>query len=423
MIRFFYTLLLSLASPFLLYSLYKKREGKPEFGSRWKEHFGYTPPISSNNQPLWIHAVSVGEVIAATPIIKALKIKYPETTILVTTTTSTGAAQVDKLGSLVVHRYMPIDFSFAVRRFMKTVKPSKMLIMETELWPNTLHTVASFGVPIIVLNARLSEKSFRNYQKVQPVFNLLSKNLSHVCCQYTDDAERFQKLGISESKLSVTGSLKFDIQISDDTIQSAKSLREKLGIQRPVWIAASTHKGEDEEILLAHRRILEQIPDTLLILVPRHPERFSTVYDLCFREGFNIKRRTAVSDRFNDCQIYLGDTMGEMLTLLGASDVCFMGGSLLGRKVGGHNVLEPIALGIPTITGPSYFNFTEVVSKFRTENAILVVEKADDITREISNLFMSPEELNKRKATTINTYMKVSSSALDTSLIRIEEAS
>ncbi len=420
-IRFFYNLLLVLVSPILLFSLYKKKQGKPVFGSRWKEHFGFTQPLQAVEQPLWIHAVSVGEVIAATPLIKALKVKYPTTPILVTTTTSTGAAQVEKLGSVVEHRYMPIDFSWAVRRFMKTVRPQKMLIMETELWPNTLNTVDSLNIPIIVINARLSEKSFRNYQRIQPLFNLLAPNLAHVCCQYQDDANRFEQLGISKDKLSITGSLKFDIQVPNDSTTAAKELRENLGHQRPVWIAASTHKGEDELVLEAHKIILEKLPNALLILVPRHPERFNAVFDLCLQSGFNVIRRTDNCNSFSDYQIYLADTMGEMLTLLGASDVCFMGGSLAGKKVGGHNVLEPIALGVPTITGPSYFNFSDIVESFHRNDAIFIIKNNDDLVSELSHLLLHPDKLKKQSSHTLNTYMKVASSALDKSLMIIDE--
>lgn len=376
MIRFFYTLLLLLISPLLLYSLYKKKEGKPAFGVRWKEHFGCTPPLKSKLKPIWIHAVSVGEAIAAIPIIKALKKQNPEQPILVTTTTSTGAEQIEKLGDLVEHRYMPIDFSFAVRGFLKATNPEKMLIMETELWPNTLHTVAKFGIPISVLNARLSEKSYLGYKKVQPIFNLLGKHLTHVCCQYQDDANRFIALGIDEARVHVTGSVKFDIEITDEVIESGKQLRQQLGTNRPVWIAASTHKGEDEQVLAAHQELLKTIPDALLILVPRHPERFNDVFELSSYSGFNSVRRTSNEMVTAETQVYLGDTMGEMLVLIGAADVCFMGGSLLGDKVGGHNVLEPAALGVPVIIGPSYYNFKEIVDKLRDEQGIVVCESA-----------------------------------------------
>ncbi|CAK4070458.1 lipid IV(A) 3-deoxy-D-manno-octulosonic acid transferase [Vibrio sp. 16] len=371
MIRFLYTILLFLVSPILLFGLYKRKPGKPSFGPRWKEHFGITPKLKSQTSPIWIHAVSVGEVIAVTPIIKALKLQNPEKPIVVTTTTSTGAEQVEKLADLVEHRYMPIDFSFAVRGFLRSINPSKMLIMETELWPNTLHTVARNGITITVLNARLSEKSYRNYQKVHSLFDMLAKNLSHICCQYQDDADRFEKLGVEKSKVSVTGSVKFDISVPEETKQAGIQLRSQIGKSRPVWIAASTHKGEDERILAVHKELVEQHPDSLLILVPRHPERFDSVHDLCQQANFTVSRRTQ-GDVSIQSQIYLGDTMGEMLTLLGAADICFMGGSLLGDKVGGHNMLEPIALGVPVITGPSYFNFQEISEQLLAEGLMTV---------------------------------------------------
>lgn len=392
MIRLLYSFLLACISPFLLYSLYKKKEGKPAFGVRWKEHFGFTPKLKNKQLPIWIHVVSVGEAIAATPIIKALKVQKPDQPILVTTTTSTGAEQIEKLGDLVDHRYMPIDFCFAIRGFLKATKPEKLLIMETELWPNTLHTVAKFGIPISVLNARLSEKSYLGYKKIQPIFNLLGKHLTHVCCQYQNDAERFVALGIQPEKVHVTGSVKFDIEITDEITESGKQLRHQLSTERPVWIAASTHKGEDEKVLAAHQKLLKTIPNALLILVPRHPERFNSVFDLCESTGFNTEKRTSDQDIASNIQVYLGDTMGEMLTLIGASDVCFMGGSLLGDKVGGHNLLEPAALAKPSITGPSYYNFLEITETLIKEDATKVITSSDALGDLLSTLLTQPEQ-------------------------------
>ncbi|GAB7225746.1 lipid IV(A) 3-deoxy-D-manno-octulosonic acid transferase [Vibrio owensii] len=363
LIRFFYTLLLALASPFLLFGLYKSKPNKPKFGQRWKEHFGITPKLETTERPIWIHAVSVGESIAAIPLIKELKKQNPTQPILVTTTTSTGAEQIAKLGDLVEHRYMPIDFSFAVKGFLKAIRPKQMLIIETELWPNTLNTVHNAGIPVIVVNARLSEKSCRNYAKVQPLFDLLHPCIDKVLCQTESDAERFERLGVEKNKLFVTGSIKFDIQISDDVKEKSKVLRDVLGLERPIWIAASTHRGEDEQVLEAHKKVLESHPNALLILVPRHPERFEDVFELCQGQGFETARRTSQEEVTTSTQVYLGDTMGEMLTLIGAADICFMGGSLIGDKVGGHNVLEPAALDVPVITGPSYYNFKEIVDE------------------------------------------------------------
>ncbi|HDU8586217.1 TPA: lipid IV(A) 3-deoxy-D-manno-octulosonic acid transferase [Vibrio alginolyticus] len=375
LVRIVYTLLLALASPLLLFGLYKSKPNKPQFGSRWKEHFGITPKLKSNDKPIWIHAVSVGESIAATPLIKALKEQNPEQSILVTTTTSTGAEQIAKLGDLIEHRYMPIDFGFAIKGFLKSVQPKQMLIIETELWPNTLHHVYKAGIPITVVNARLSEKSCQNYAKIQRLFNQLHPCLTQVLCQTDSDAERFERLGVEKKKLSVTGSIKFDIQISEQVKQQGQQLRAQLGKDRPIWIAASTHKGEDEQVLDAHRQVLKSHPNALLILVPRHPERFDDVFALCQNSGFNSTRRTNAAIVNADTQVYLADTMGEMLILLGASDVCFMAGSLLGDKVGGHNVLEPVALNVPVISGPSYFNFKAIVEDMIALNIIDITDK------------------------------------------------
>ena len=372
LIRFFYTLLLALAAPLLLFGLYKSKPNKPKFGKRWKEHFGITPQLISNQRPIWIHAVSVGESIAATPLIKEIKKQNPEQSIIVTTTTSTGAAQIEKLGDLVEHRYMPIDFGFAVKGFLKAIQPKKMLIIETELWPNTLHQVSKFGVPITVVNARLSEKSRNNYAKFQPIFNIMEPCLTSILCQSQSDADHFESLGVAKSKLAITGSIKFDIQIADAVKEKAKALRSELGEHRPIWIAASTHKGEDEIILDAHKQVLKNIPDALLILVPRHPERFENVYELVKKNGLNINQRTSGQKNNQNTQVYLGDTMGEMLVLIGSADVCFVAGSLLGQKVGGHNVLEPAAIGVPVITGPSYFNFKEITEELLSEHGIKI---------------------------------------------------
>ncbi|MEZ8204503.1 lipid IV(A) 3-deoxy-D-manno-octulosonic acid transferase [Vibrio splendidus] len=394
LIRLFYTLLLALVAPLLLFGLYKSKPNKPKFGRRWKEHFGITPRLKSNQRPIWIHAVSVGESIAAVPLIKELKKQNPDQTIVVTTTTSTGAEQIEKLGELIEHRYMPIDFSFAVKGFLKAVNPTHMLIIETELWPNTLHQVSKFGVPITVVNARLSEKSRNSYSKFQPVFNIIEPCLTNILCQSPSDADHFESLGVPKSKLVITGSIKFDIQISDEVREKGKALRKELGESRSVWIAASTHEGEDQIILDAHKQVLKDQPDSLLILVPRHPERFDSVVELCQSSGFTTTRRTnADIEPDKQPQVYVGDTMGEMLVLIGAADVCFMGGSLLGDKVGGHNVLEPAALGVPVITGPSYFNFKEITDELLIQGGI-IVSTANDLSGHISQMIEYKEIRN-----------------------------
>ena len=394
-IRFLYTLLLLLVAPFFLYGLYKSKPNKPKFGKRWIEHFGCTKKLEGEHKPLWIHAVSVGEVIATIPLIKALKKQNPLQTIVVTTTTSTGATEAEKLGDLVEHRYMPLDFSFAVKGFIKTVNPSALLIMETELWPNTLHVCLQNSIPVTVINARLSERSFKRYQKFQFIFDLLAKNIDKILCQTDDDAKRFELLGINKEKLSVTGSIKFDITISQEIKSAGQALRKELGLERPIWIAASTHQGEDELILQAHKNLLKTIPETLLILVPRHPERFLAVSELSTESGFNTITRTSKQVVSLTTSVYIADTMGEMLLLISASDICFMGGSLLGSKVGGHNLLEPAALAKPCLTGPSFYNFKLITEQLVKTEACIICESANEITKNVATLFANKRLQNE----------------------------
>lgn len=386
-IRLFYTLLLLLVAPFFLYGLYKSKANKPKFGKRWLEHFGFSKKLEGGHQPLWIHTVSVGEVIATIPLIKVLKQQNPELSIVMTTTTSTGAAEVKKLGDLVKHRYMPLDFSFAVKGFIKAINPSALLIMETELWPNTLHVCQQNSIPVTIINARLSERSFKRYQKFQSVFNLLAKNIDKILCQTDDDAKRFEQLGIHKENLFVTGSIKFDITISQEIKSAGQALRKELGLERPIWIAASTHSGEDEIILQAHKQLLKKIPDALLIIVARHPERFLAVTKLSKESGFNTVTRTSTQIVSLTTSVYIADTMGEMLLLIGASDICFMGGSLLGEKVGGHNLLEPAALAKPCLTGPSFYNFKLITEQLIKSEACNVCLHVSDISDNLINLF------------------------------------
>ncbi|QFT08565.1 lipid IV(A) 3-deoxy-D-manno-octulosonic acid transferase [Vibrio sp. THAF190c] len=419
LIRFFYTLLLALAAPLLLFGLYKSKPNKPKFGKRWKEHFGITPKLASNQRPIWIHAASVGETLAATPLIKIMKQNNPEQVIVVTTTTSTGAEQVEKLGDLVKHRYMPIDFAFAVRGFINAVKPAKMLIIETELWPNTLATVSRAGIPITIVNARLSEKSRDNYAKIQPLFNQIHPALASVLCQTQSDADRFISLGTNPNKVTVTGSIKFDISIPESTHKKAQELRRLLGESRPIWIAASTHKGEDEQILKAHHELLKSNPRALLILVPRHPERFDDVFNLCQSQGFKTTRRTSQENVATDHQVYLGNTMGEMLVLIGAADVCFMAGSLIGKKVGGHNMLEPAALKVAVVNGPSYYNFKEITEELIEHHGIIVCEP-DAISKHVQEL-LSNSDMRQHQAEKALTVVQRNQGSLQRTLDEISQ--
>ncbi|EDM68382.1 3-deoxy-D-manno-octulosonic-acid transferase [Moritella sp. PE36] len=391
--RSLYTTLLYATSPLIFSLLLKTKKGKPPIGDRWKEFVGIAPELAQSQQPIWIHAVSVGEVIAATPIINALQQQYPALPLLITTTTSTGAERVAALTGNIEHRYFPADYPCAVKQFISRMKPALCLIMETELWPNMLTICKDQGIPTIVVNARLSEKSQQKYQRFQSLFSAPLQKLTHILCQDENDQRRFKTLGLSQSQLSVTGTVKFDIQFSESIINNGLSLRQQLGKQRPVVIASSTHKGEDEIVLAAFEKVKQQHTNAVLILVPRHPERFDDVATLCLSKFPKTQRRSQsqATDDLSNTDVYLGDSMGEMPILLAASDICFMGGSLIGDKVGGHNLLEPAALSKACITGPSYFNFADVTAQLLDCNGVAVVDDELELANKINELMSQPE--------------------------------
>ncbi|MEH0690618.1 lipid IV(A) 3-deoxy-D-manno-octulosonic acid transferase [Vibrio cholerae] len=395
LMRILYTLLLALASPLLLWGLYRKRPNKPEFGSRWKEHFGFTPPLAEDETSLssgviWVHAVSVGEVLASQKLVLTLKQHYPSKRILVTTTTSTGAEQVAKMG--VEHRYMPIDFGWCVNRFLTTIQPDIMLIIETELWPNTISAVSQRQIPIVLVNGRLSEKSFNNYKSLSWLMRPIFRRLNQVLAIHDDDNERFLKLGVGNAR--ATGSLKYDVTVPDDVKMKSEQLREQLGLHRRVFIAASTHQGEDEIVIQAFKKTKETVPELLLILVPRHPERFDDIASLVETSELNLVRRSRskqLGHLASNIDVYLGDSMGEMLLLMGASDLVFMGGSLIGKKVGGHNFIEPALLKKPIITGPSYYNFKDIAEQLTQAKALTVVECEEALCSAIQDYCSMPQ--------------------------------
>lgn len=379
--RLLYNLLIHLGLPLALLALYRPKKGKPGFGARWAEHLGRSP-VSGQEAPLWIHAVSVGETLAITPFIRALKAERPDLPILLTTTTRTGAEQAARLGELVVHRYAPLDYPWAIAAFLKRFQPRALWVMETELWPNWLAACEAHHLPVTILNARLSERSCQRYARFQGAFDALSRPLTHLLCQHQDDADRFHRLGLGRERLAVTGSIKFDIQLGDELLAKGHSLRQTLGEARPVWIAASTHQGEDEQVLTAFEWVLRTHPAALLILVPRHPERFDRVAELCAPYGC-VRRTSAAPIRATD-QVYLGDTMGELPLMLAAADLAFVGGSLV--PVGGHNLLEPAALGKPCLTGPAYFNFSDITRQLVAQGGAALVADAAALGDKVSEL-------------------------------------
>ncbi|MGL5223815.1 MAG: lipid IV(A) 3-deoxy-D-manno-octulosonic acid transferase [Aeromonas sp.] len=384
--RLLYNLLIHLGLPLALLALYRPKRGKLGFGKRWAEHVGRLP-ATGQEAPLWIHAVSVGEVLAISPLIRALNAAQPSLPILLTTTTQTGAAQAAKLGDLVVHRYAPLDYPWAIGAFLNTCQPRALWVVETELWPNWLAACDARHVPVTIINARLSERSCQRYARFHGAFDTLSRPLTHLLCQHQEDAERFARLGIGRARLAVTGSIKFDIQFGDEVQTQGRALRQLLGVDRPVWIAASTHQGEDEQVLAAFDLLLARHPNALLILVPRHPERFDRVAQLCAPYG--CIRRThcqAQGARVGvDHKVYLGDTMGELPLMLAAADVAFVGGSLV--NVGGHNLLEPAALGKPCLSGPTYFNFSDITRQLVAQGGAAIVADAAELGEQLNQLF------------------------------------
>ncbi|MEW5755411.1 MAG: lipid IV(A) 3-deoxy-D-manno-octulosonic acid transferase [Pseudomonadota bacterium] len=354
--RIFYSLFFYTLVPLILLRLLLRSRRAPAYRRRIRERFGFITPISA--PCLWVHAVSVGEVQAARPLLAQLQQRYPDHTLLVTTMTPTGAERVVALGGGIEHRYLPYDLPDAVQRFLRRTRPKACLIMETELWPNLLHYCDRAGIPVVLVNARMSERSARGYARLGGFTrNALSK-LAMIAAQTTADRERLINLGAAPTQVQVTGSLKFDFAPPEDIAQHAAVLRAQWGNVRKIWIAASTHRGEDELILQAHARVKQAVPEALLVLVPRHPERFNEVAALCQGRGYQLVRRSAQRACEAATDIFLGDSMGELMLFFAAADVAFVGGSLV--PTGGHNLLEPASLGKPVLTGPHMFNFTEI---------------------------------------------------------------
>jgi 3-deoxy-D-manno-octulosonic-acid transferase len=385
-----YNLLIHLLLPiFLLRLLWRSRHNRA-YWQRWGERLGFPEPPRDKRPHLWVHAVSVGEVVAAAPLIQAWRERYPEQPVLVTTTTPTGADEVARrLGDEVTHRYLPFDLPGAVGRFIERMPVDRLLVMETELWPNLYRACHARGIPILLVNARLSPRSFRGYQRLRPLVQCTLGWLEGVAARGPEDADRFVALGASPDRVRVTGNIKYDLTLSTSLLSQARALRDSLGA-RPVWIAASTHPGEDEQVLKAHAIVCQTLPDALLILVPRHPERFENVARLCREAGWEPARRSAGQVPDNTQAVWLGDSMGELLMLYGVADVAFVGGSLV--PTGGHNPLEPAAHGVPVVTGPEVFNFKEVFGALSGAGGVCQVEDADELGQIILRLLSAVEE-------------------------------
>ncbi|MEZ5490066.1 MAG: lipid IV(A) 3-deoxy-D-manno-octulosonic acid transferase [Gammaproteobacteria bacterium] len=389
MARLLYSLVFYLLISFALLRLVLRSLRAPAYRRRWGERFGFfrlPADWKAERQPIWIHAVSVGEVVAAAPLIDALLARYPDRRIVVTTMTPTGSERVfTRYGDTVFHVYLPYDLPGSMARFIRKLNPALLLIMETELWPNLLHQCRKAGCRTLLVNARLSSRSARGYRRLGPLTRSMLTNLDLIAAQADPDADRFIALGAPAERVEVIGSLKFDI--TPPSIKEAQLPPVFHGLaqlQRPVLVAASTREGEEEKVLTAFRQCLDQEPALLLVLIPRHPERFNSVARLCRDRGFTMVRRSDNEHCEQSTQVLLGDSMGEMWHYYALADLAFVGGSLV--DTGCHNVLEPAALGIPILIGPSRFNFETICNLLQQSGALIAVADEHDLAQQVLHL-------------------------------------
>jgi len=391
--RLFYSLLIVMLLPLIFLKLWVKGFKLPIYRQRWLERIGVVPFPPLDNL-VWVHAVSVGEAISAVPLVKKMLERYPDISILLTTTTPTGSERVqaafkDMLGHRVYHCFMPYDFPFAYPLFFSRVKPKALIIMETEIWPNLLSACDKRNIPITIANGRLSPLSAKRYAWLGSVMHKMVQPIKQVAAQSELDAQRFRNLGFVEKGVMNTGNIKFDFELPSYLQKDGQELKSQLGENRLVWIAASTHEGEEAFILEAYKNLKKQCDDLLLLLVPRHPDRFNKVANLCHDSGLSIIRRSSKQAATNEVDVFLGDTMGEMMLFYAASDIVFVGGSL--EPIGGHNLLEPAALGLPITTGHYLFNFIEISEKLMDAQGLRIVNNQQDLENNLLALIMNKE--------------------------------
>ena len=392
--RVIYTVIYYLIMPFILLRLLWRSRHTADYRKRWNERFGFVPYLVGKDS-IWIHAVSVGETLAAIPLIKALVEQYAaQFQIIVTTTTPTGSALVTKnLDKKVLHVYAPFDVPFAVSRFLRRSRVKLCVIMETELWPNLLAMCSGKKIPVLLANARLSERSALRYQFIPELTRQMLSTYHTVAAQGVLDGERYLHLGLDPKKLVITGNIKFDLQIPDELILQGKAIKKCIGESRRVLIAASTHDGEEAIILNAFQKIRQEIPNLFLMLAPRHPDRFQKIADLCRQTHFKISTRSQQEPINQDTDILLVDTIGELQMIYAAADIAFVGGSLV--PIGGHNLIEPAALGLPILTGPNLHNFTEISKLLQNAGAAQIVTDALSIADAVIAL-CSAKELREK---------------------------
>ncbi len=382
--RKLYAFLGYLLLPLALIHLTLKAWRLPDYRKRWRERLGfYNKTISSG--VIWLHACSVGEVETCIPLINQLRQTHPEIPLLVTTTTPTGSSRLsDEFGKIVQHVYLPYDISFAVKAFLRQFKPCIAIIVEKEIWPNLFFHCADRGIPITLVSAMLSERSFLRYLRWQRLFKPVFQTISKVGAQTGSDAKNFSQLGIEPNRIHVTGSLKFGRTISEQFKQQATQLRQQLFAKRVIWIAASTHDNEESLLLDRLQLLVSNIPELLLILAPRHPHRAATIETYCRQQSISCISRTSGLPCQPDTRVFLLDTLGELMLFYGVADLAFVGGSLV--NIGCHNLLEPAAWGIPMIFGDSIHNCEEIATELVTSNAAVSVADADQCIDTVETL-------------------------------------
>ena len=389
-----YRILIYLLAPAILLMQVFKGWRNSGYWQHWGERFGF---CKAENAPydLWMHAVSVGEVRAIVPLLQRLTSSHEK--IALTVTTPTGRKTAETLLSPLLNKkidiyYLPYDFGISVRQFLNTIRPKKAVVVETEVWPNLIKNTKRLGIPLTYINVRLSERSFRRYQKVQSFSQEIFNDIDLIAAQGKSDANRLEKLGVDSNKINITGSLKFDLNIPASLKESAQSVRDLLANNRTVWICGSTRDGEEVLLIDTYKQLKKQYSDLLLVLVPRHPERFDGVARSCESQGLKLIKRTDNPKKIkSNIDVYLGNTMGELALLYAASDIAFVGGSLV--PFGGQNILEPCALGVPVLFGPHMFNFEEISQLLVDANAGIRVQDTKQLAEQISNLIDHP---NKR---------------------------
>lgn len=390
-LRCLYSLVFTLSIPALLLRLWWKGRKNGDYREHWAERFGFFKPPAKGGG-LWLHAVSMGETMAAVPLIREFQKRFPHLPITITSTTPTGYKAAKNIFKDTVHRvYFPYDLSWCIHKFLKGVRPTILIVMEKELWLNCFWICHQKKIPIFIANGTLSSRSLKGYKRLLPQ-RIIQKTLDAITvvfAQSNTDATRFLELGLDPNRLIVTGNMKFDMTLKEGIETAGKQYKETFA-NRLVWVAASTHGGEEEAVLSAFKQILQQYPHTLLILVPRHPERFDTVATLLMQHSYTFVKRSSGVPIAPETQVLLGDTMGELALFFAAVDVAFVGGSLV--PVGGHNALEPAALSVPVIVGPYVYNCVEVIKQLADAGGLIQISDSNTLAKAVLHWFENPEE-------------------------------